>query len=151
MVLNAEKHEYEIIEKIAKVLKDYSDENGGIYDFDVEYMSIEEGYPSKNGGYVYGVSTKAPGYNGKEIWVSYFVRVDDEIDGDHVVPLFESYDYIESRNMFKILMTNPYDLMPRYEDDDDEELPTITSLSRILVHGKDNPIGKATFDAYKQK
>ena len=142
MYLYAEKHEYETIEKIAKVLENTKDENGEAYDFDVEFMAIDESYPSRNGGIVYGVSTRESTRTSKE-WYGYFVRIGDKVDSDEAIQLFVSHGYSESKDRFKLLMANPYRIMPRAEQ------TKLNILETTRPHDESNPMGKATMDAYR--
>lgn len=104
--------ERELHEEIAAVIKKYNDAGAG-YDFDIETMDIHMIYPSENGGTVFGFSTRRPNSleDGSYTYDNYMIRLNDD-EGDMVARLFISESPCWASEMFKVLQTNPYKIIP---------------------------------------
>ena len=104
--------EWELYEEIATAIKKYNDAGAG-YDFDIDTIDIHMIYPSANGGTVYGFSTRRPNslYDGSYTYDNYMVRLNDD-EGDMVARLFISESPDWAREMFKVLQTDPYKIIP---------------------------------------
>ena len=132
--------EWELYEEIATAIKKYNDAGAG-YDFDIDTIDIHMIYPSANGGTVYGFSTRRPNslYDGSYTYDNYMVRLNDD-EGDMVARLFISESPDWAREMFKVLRTDPYKIIPPL---------TIPKIFTTPEHDENNPSGKATSDTYQ--